>query len=68
AVYGDVNLDGDVDILDIIVLNRALLGAASLSDDAAANADVDKDKKPTPADSLNIMKYLVGLIDALPVK
>ena len=68
AVYGDVNLDGDVDILDIIVLNRALLGAASLSDDAAANADVDKDKKPTPADSLNIMKYLVGLIAALPVK
>ena len=65
--YGDVNCDGMVDILDVILLNRNLLGMADLTKEGKANADVDLDGKPTPADSLNIMKYLVKLIEKLPV-
>ncbi len=65
--YGDVNVDGEVDVLDIIVLNKYLLGGGSLSEQGAVNADVDKDNDPSANDSLNIMKYIVKLIDALPV-
>ncbi|MBE6851141.1 MAG: glycoside hydrolase [Ruminococcus sp.] len=64
--YGDVNCDGTVDILDVIVLNRNLLGSSELTAEGKKNADVNLDGTPTPADSLNILKYLVKLIDKLP--
>ena len=68
VLYGDVDLSGSVDILDIIVLNKALLGSgATLSNQAMLNADVDLDGKPAAADSLAIMKYIVKIFDKLPV-
>ncbi len=66
-LYGDANVDGEVDVLDIIVLNKYLLGGGKLSDQGALNADVDLDGDPSANDSLNIMKYIVKLIDELPV-
>ncbi len=67
VLYGDVDCSGVVDILDIIVLNKNLLGVGELTSEGKVNADVDNDGKPTPADSLNIMKFLVKLID-LPIE
>ncbi len=66
AEYGDVNEDGTVDVLDIIVLNKFLLGGGSLSPQGSINADVDLDGVATPNDSLNIMKFIVKLIEKLP--
>ncbi len=62
---GDVNGNGEVDILDVVILNKALLGAEKLTKDAEKLVDVDGDGKPTAADSLLIMKYLVKLIPSL---
>ncbi len=67
VLYGDANVDGEVDVLDIIVLNKFLLGGGKLSDQGAINADVDLDGDPSANDSLNIMKFIVKLIDELPV-
>ncbi len=67
ADYGDVDCNGKVDILDIIVLNRNLLGTGKLTAQGQLNADVDLDKKPSAKDSLSILKYIVKLIDKLPV-
>ncbi len=67
AAYGDVNCDGTVDILDVILLNRNLLGTEELTKEGKANADVDLDGKPAPADSLSILKYIVKLIDKIPI-
>ena len=67
AEAGLGQLLGDAGVLDVILLNRNLLGMADLTKEGKANADVDLDGKPTPADSLNIMKYLVKLIEKLPV-
>ncbi len=68
VLYGDVDLSGSVDILDIIVLNKALLGSGeALSEQAMLNADVDLDGKPAAADSLAIMKYIVKIFDKLPI-
>jgi hypothetical protein len=67
VLYGDANVDGSVNILDVIVLNRSLLGSGTLEAQGAINADVDLDGAPSAADSLNIMRYVVKLITALPV-
>ncbi len=67
VVYGDANCDGDVDVLDIITLNKNLLGGGSLTPEGQKNGDVDQDGELTPTDSLNIMKYIVKLLDKLPV-
>lgn len=65
--YGDVNVDSKVDILDVIALNKSLLGGDLLTDAGAANADVDQDGLPTSADSLTILKYTVNIVKELPV-
>ncbi len=67
AVYGDVNLDGEVNIMDVLTLNKNLLGGEELSAEASVNADVDLDGKPAAADALNILKYSIGIIKTLPI-
>ncbi len=67
VTYGDVNCDGEVDILDVIKLNKVLLAGESLSDQGRANADVDRDGTPSAADSLSILKYTINLVPELPV-
>ncbi len=65
--YGDVDCDGDVDILDVLTLNKNLLAGATLSAQGALNADVDQDAKPTATDALNILKYTIGVVTSFPV-
>lgn len=67
-IYGDVNLDGTVDIMDVIALNKYLLGSSNLTETQQAAADVDLNEKIESTDSLNILKKVVELIDTLPVK
>lgn len=59
--YGDANGDNKVDILDVIVVNKSLIGSMSLSNQGKLNADVNKNGKPDNDDSLRILKYIVGL-------
>lgn len=59
---GDVNLDNNIDVLDVILLNRAILGKEKLSALQDAVADVNKDGTVNASDSLVIMKMIVGLI------
>ncbi len=65
--YGDVNCDGEVDLLDVLTLNRNLLIGEKLTDEGIVNADVDLDKKPTSVDALNILKFTIGIVKELPV-
>lgn len=58
---GDVNLDDNVDILDVILLNKAILGKETLSYLQIQTADINHDDKVDSADSLCIMKTIVGL-------
>ncbi|MBQ4464830.1 MAG: dockerin type I repeat-containing protein, partial [Oscillospiraceae bacterium] len=60
---GDVNCDKVVDILDVIKLNKYLLGSDTLEDTGKANADVDESKEIDSTDSLNILKCVVEVID-----
>ncbi|MBR4100451.1 MAG: glycoside hydrolase family 9 protein [Oscillospiraceae bacterium] len=67
VLYGDADCNGEVDILDVIVLNRNILGAGSLTKQGQKNADVNEDGKPGSDDALAILKYVVKVIDKLPV-
>ena len=61
-LYGDVDESGKVDVMDVILLNKALFGKADMTPQGMANADVDLDGKPTFTDSLNIMRLIVKLL------
>ena len=67
VTYGDVNCDGDVNLLDVLTLNRNLLIGEEITDEGKRNADVDGDGKPTAVDALNILKNTIKLVE-LPIK
>ena len=58
---GDVNLDGVVDIMDVIRLNRYLLGAQTLTQRERMAADFDTNDHIDETDSLSILRYVVGM-------
>ncbi len=66
TLYGDVNLDGRVDITDAVLLNKAVAGAVVLNEQANANADCHKDNEVEIEDATVLMKFLVRLITELP--
>ena len=59
---GDVNLDKAVDILDVIALNKYLLGSSKLKADGLKNADVNHSGTPDADDSLLSLKYALEII------
>ena len=67
VLYGDVDENGAVELLDVILLNKNLLGMEKLTDKGAANANVNSDALVDGSDSLLILKSLVSLV-TLPVK
>ena len=62
---GDADLSGKVDILDVITLNRAILGKETLTENQIKAIDFNQNGKPDSEESLMILKYITGLIEAL---
>ncbi len=62
---GDVTLDCEIDIMDVIALNKQLLGAETLCDTAKKNSDINGNGSPDETDSLAILKYVVGLTETI---
>ncbi len=67
TLYGDVNNDGVVNILDVLTLNKNLLSGEELTPQGRINADVDCDGTPTVVDSLNILKFTINLVKSFPI-
>ena len=63
-IFGDVNSDGAIDIMDVILLNKYILGSQYLDDYQRKCADVNQDGLLDAGDALNILKYVVGNIDS----
>lgn len=61
--YGDIDDNDSVDIVDVIVLNKNLLTGYAVNDYGQTAADVDHNGIVNATDSLNILKYVVGIID-----
>ncbi|MDY4018952.1 MAG: dockerin type I repeat-containing protein [Ruminococcus callidus] len=68
TLYGDINLDGRVDITDAVLLNKAAANAVSLSAQQKANADCDESGEVDSNDAVVLLKFLVSIIHTLPNK
>ena len=67
-IYGDVNNDKKVSMVDAVLIMRNTLGLNDLSADAAVRADVDGDGSATIKDSINVLRYICGILDTFPVE
>ena len=61
---GEVNGDGKINILDVILVNKAIYGKAVLTEEQVRAADVNRTGSPDASDSLMIIKYIVRLISS----
>ena len=59
---GDADGNGDVDILDVITINKAILGKDTISESGLANIDFNKNKKPDSDEALTVLKLIVGIL------
>ncbi len=59
-LYGDVNGDGGISLVDLLRVQKHLLGTATLGGAYSAAADVSKDSKVSILDLLRLQKYLLG--------
>ncbi|MGN0621177.1 MAG: glycosyl hydrolase [Porcipelethomonas sp.] len=62
--YGDVDVNGEISIADVVTLNKLLLNAdtTKVSDIGMANADCEKDGYLTMSDSAKIINCLAKII------
>ena len=67
-LYGDVNLDGRVDITDAVLLNKAVAGQVKLNAQASKNADCNGDDGLDSSDATSLLRFLTHIIDSLPEK
>lgn len=67
-LYGDVNLDGKVDISDAVLLNKAASGMVTLNDQAAKNADCNDNTELGADDAVVLLQFLVHVENTLPVR
>ncbi|MEE0568562.1 MAG: CAP domain-containing protein [Lachnospiraceae bacterium] len=67
-IYGDVNNDKKVSMVDAVLIMRNTLGLNDLSADAAVQADVDGDGSVTIKDSIYVLRYICGFLDTFPVE
>ena len=56
---GDVNLNGTIETADVVLLNKHLIKASVIKDQALKNADVNDDKKLNVFDSIEIKRILL---------
>ncbi|MGN1225185.1 MAG: dockerin type I repeat-containing protein, partial [Ruminococcus sp.] len=68
-LYGDVNVNGQVTIIDVVLLNKAIAGKVTLSEQATLNADCVHDNVIDELDAKALLAYLVGWdgFETLPV-
>lgn len=67
VLFGDVNVDGKVELVDAILLNKACAGQVTLTDEANANADCNASGSVDTSDAIALLRFLVHLETALPV-
>ena len=62
---GDANEDGNIDISDVVLMNRVYVGVDKVTAQGLANADIDGSGKIELSDSMNVLRYLVHLVEEL---
>ena len=58
---GDVNQDGSIDVLDLVRVQKAIIGLTTLNADQFAAADVNGDGTVDIIDLIRIQKHILGI-------
>ncbi|MGN0584305.1 MAG: dockerin type I repeat-containing protein, partial [Ruminococcus sp.] len=67
VLYGDINLDKTVSMVDVIYLNKYIADIISFNAEQTANADCVNDSKIDSADATALLKFLVNKVSSLPL-
>ena len=59
---GDADESGEIDILDVITVNKAILGKENLTENGLKAIDFNSNGKPDAGEAQTLLKYIVGLI------
>ena len=59
---GDASGDGEIDILDVITINKAVMGKEPITDAQLKAIDFNGNGKPDSDEALTLLKYIVGII------
>ena len=68
VTYGDVNMNGVVDLTDVITINKHLANIVQLSDAQKENGDCYQDGTVDDEDANTLLQYVILLIDQIPVQ
>ncbi len=64
-IFGDVNLDGKIDLTDAILISKTVAGSVTLSPAQIANADIDGNGSIETADTVMLLQFLMHMIDSI---
>lgn len=65
-MFGDINLDGKVDLIDGVLLQKLVADQMQGNAQQLKNADTNYDQAVDGNDALVLMRFLTHLIDTLP--
>ncbi len=60
VIYGDINGDSSISVLDLLKVQKHILGSSVLKGTSFEAADVNKDGKITVLDLLKVQKHILG--------
>ncbi len=64
---GDANMDGKLSMVDLVHMNKYVAGLVSFNDNQKLNADCYKDGAVNGSDATALLRFLLQVIDTLPV-
>ena len=65
TLVGDVNLDGNIDLTDAVILGKIISGSVEMNDQQKQNADCTKDSSVTTDDTQLLMQFLMHNVETL---
>ena len=68
VLVGDVNIDGKVDITDVIYLNKYIAGIITFNDEQLKAANCYSDNIVNGSDLIALLRYIMELEKELPIK
>ena len=66
TLFGDVNMDGRIDITDAVLLNKMAAGAVEANQSQRLNGDVNGNGEIDSADGLILFMFVIQQINTLP--
>ena len=60
VIYGDINGDGKISVVDLVMLQKQILGTSPVSGAYAAAADISRDGKVSVKDLVLLQKHIIN--------